>query len=792
MVQPYSTNETDAAKSERIGLSTLEDISKLILQSSGLDQTLRNIVRLVADRMQSEVCSIYLCEDDRLVLRSTLGLASDSIGRISLGFNEGLIGYTAETRNIVNVGEPQSHPRFHYIADSNEEIYHSFLGIPLQDRQRLIGVMAIQTIDPREFGPIEISTLTTIAFQLSAVVASARLLDQLDRELFRNNHSPSANVTVASTDSTSTDGLVVAERAEFTDSLLLKGELGFGGVAMGPAYLIDEDLGVSEIGDDEPFDSETAQDRLSEAIEKAKIETLCLEKRVAQRLGEEDAAIFHSHLMILQDRVLLEKLRADIQDGRSAASAIKHVIGDYTRAFRRLDDPYLQERAADMEDIGRRLLSNLSGQVRDTIQLPYEAIVVAKEMMPSDIALLDHARILGLVLEASDSNGHAVIIAKSLGIPTLVGVADATRRIRPGASLILDSASGALHIEPAKQIRSEYRRLKIDGLRHQEQLEQFKTRDAVTVDGTKVTLRANIGLLSDVSIAQQFGAEGVGLYRTELPYMARASFPDRETQYEIYRRVVEGFPGQSVTVRTLDIGGDKSLPYFDTPRELNPFLGWRSVRVSLSHRDMFRTQIEAVLMAATHGNVKLMFPMVTTLDEILACKTIVAEAKQNLIGQGWTIPEVPLGVMIEVPGAITMATHFAKEVDFFALGTNDLIQYLLAADRGNSSVSHYYDSLHPAVLSAIAQTVATAKRCGKSLCICGEMASDPASFALLVGLGLREFSVSSPSIFGLKALLSKLDIKTLQDVADQAIAESSGTSVRKLISEAFGQVPSKD
>ncbi|TWU57812.1 phosphoenolpyruvate--protein phosphotransferase [Rubripirellula reticaptiva] len=789
MVQPHSIRDTDTAKSERLGLSTLEDISKLILQSSGLDQTLRNIVRLVADRMQSEVCSIYLCENDRLVLRATLGLASDSTGRISLGFNEGLIGYTAETRSIVNVGEPQSHPRFHYIADSNEEIYHSFLGIPLQDRQRLIGVMAIQTIEPRQFGPIEISTLTTIAFQLSAVVASARLLDQLDHEPFRNNDSPSTDVAIVPV---GTDGQVVAERVEPTDSLLLKGELGFGGVAMGPAYLIDEDLGVSEIGDDEPFDLGTEQERLSEAIEKAKIETLCLEKRVAQRLSEEDAAIFHSHLMILQDRVLLEKLRADIHDGRSAASAIKHVIGDYVRAFRRLDDPYLQERAADMEDIGRRLLSNLSGQVRDIIQLPYEAIVVAKEMLPSDIALLDHARILGLVLEASDSNGHAVIIAKSLGIPTLVGVADATRRIRPGNNLILDSASGALHIEPAKQIRSEYRRLKIDGLRHQEELEQFKTRDAVTVNGTKVTLRANIGLLSDVSIAQQFGAEGVGLYRTELPYMARASFPDRKTQYEIYRRVVEGFPSQSVTVRTLDIGGDKSLPYFDTPRELNPFLGWRSVRVSLDHRDMFRTQIEAILMAATHGNVKLMFPMVTTLDEVLACKMVVAEAKQNLMNEGWTIPDVPLGVMIEVPGAIAMATHFAKEVDFFALGTNDLIQYLLAADRGNSSVSHYYDSLHPAVLAAIAQTVATAKRCGKNLCICGEMASDPASFALLVGLGLREFSVSSPSIFALKALLSKLDIKTLQNVAEQAMAESSGARVRKLISEAFGQVPAKD
>lgn len=768
MVQPQSFRETEDARSERIGLSTLEDISKLILQSSGLEQTLRNIVQLVADRMRTEVCSIYLIEDDHLVLRATIGLAAESVGRIRLGINEGLIGFTAETQSVVNVGEPQAHPRFHYIADSNEEIYHSFLGIPMNDRQRLIGVMAIQTIEPRQFSSIEISTLTTIAFQLTSVVASARLMDRLDRE----------------------PGIVAAPPVGDGDGetllrvSLLKGEVGFGGVAIGPAYLIDENLGVAEIGDDEPLDLVGELDRLTTALEYAKVETLCLEKRVAQRLGEEDAAIFHSHLTILQDRVLMDKMRSHVHDGRSASAAIKQVIADYVQTFRRMDDAYLQERAADMEDIGRRLLAGLRGRVRETIQLPYRAIVVAKQLLPSDIAMLDHARILGFVLETADSNGHAVIVAKSLGIPTLVGVGGATRHVQSGTPLILDSASGALHIDPADQIRREYKRLKADSDRAAEQLQQFKDRDATTIDGTKVCLRANVGLLSDVSIAQQYGADGVGLYRTELPYMSRASFPDRQTQYEIYRRVVEGFPGQTVTVRTLDIGGDKTLPYFDAPKELNPFLGWRSVRVSLDQRDTFRTQIEAVLMAATHGDVKLMFPMVTNLDEIVACKQIVAEARANLIGNGWAIPDVPLGVMIEVPAAITMADHFAAQVDFFALGTNDLIQYLLAADRGNAAVHHYYDSLHPAVLAAISQMVATARRRGKGLCICGEMASDPVCFPILVGLGLREFSVSSPSIFGLKASLSTYDITALETLANEALTKATSREIRELVQQA--------
>ncbi|QDT07888.1 Phosphoenolpyruvate-protein phosphotransferase [Rubripirellula lacrimiformis] len=765
MVQPQSFYDNDDAKHERIGLATLEDISKLILQSRGLEQTLLNIVRLVADRMETEACSIYLCEEDRLVLRATIGLSPESVGRISLGLSEGLIGYTAETRSVVNVGEPQSHPRFHYVVNSNEELYHSFLGIPLSDRQRLIGVMAIQTVEPREFSAIEISTLTTIGFQLSSIVHSAHLMDRLQRD----SATPSSSA--------------LASKTTDPTSAMLKGELGFGGVAMGPAYLIDEHLGVAEIGDYCPVSPDVELERFAEAVEKAKIETLCLEKRIAQKLGEDDAAIFHSHLMILQDRVLIDKIRLLIQDGRSATVAIKHVISEYVETFRQMEDPYLRDRATDMEDIGRRLVAGMCGQAREVIQLPYAAIVVAKQLLPSDIALLDHARILGLVLEASDSNGHAVIVAKSLGIPTLIGVAGATRRIEAGVELILDSASGSLHIQPADEIRREYQRLELDGRRQQAELQQYKDRAAVTLDGTKVKLLANIGLLSDVAIAQQYGAEGVGLYRTELPYMARSSFPDRQTQYQIYSSVVEGFPNQTVTIRTLDIGGDKMLPYFDAPKELNPFLGWRSVRVSLDQREMFLAQIEAVLMAATHGDVRLMFPMVTNMEEIIACKEVVAEAKQNLAAQGWEIPNVPLGVMVEVPAAIMMADHFADEVDFFALGTNDLIQYLLAADRGNPAVHHYYDSLHPAVLSAIAHMVSVTGRRGKGLCICGEMASDPECFAILVGMGLREFSVSSPSIFELKAMLGKLKIDQLCELAADVLKLSSGKQIRAQVAK---------
>jgi phosphotransferase system, enzyme I, PtsP len=753
MIQP-----TNPTTHERLGLSTLEDISKLILQSSDLDETLRNIVELVAARMRTEVCSIYLYENEYLNLRATIGLSPSSVG-LSLAVGEGLIGFTAETRAVVNVDEPQNHPRFKYVENSNEDKYHSFLGIPLYDRHQLIGVMAIQTIEPRQFDEIEISTLGTIAFQLSTVVASARLLERINLE----QSSPPTQREVTSS--------------------VIKGNVGFHGVASGPAILINETYGFAEVSSDDVVDIEQELEHLTEALEKSRIETLCLEKRVAERLSEDDAAIFHSHLMMLQDRALIDRMRACIQDGASAASSVRTVIADYVAVFQRMDDPYLRERAIDMEDIGRRLISNLLGDPREGFQLSQPGILIAGELMPSDVAMLDPLQILGLVLESGDSNSHAVIIAKSLGIPALIGVKDALRLVEPGTSLILDANSGCLHISPSPQVRREYQRLEADGARQREELEQFKNREAETADGIKVILRANIGLLSDIKIAHRYGAEGVGLYRTEFPYMAHADYPDRQTQYDIYRRAVKEFPGQSVTIRTLDIGGDKQLPYFEAPQEENPFLGWRSVRISLDQRDIFQTQIEAILMAATHGSVKLMFPMITTIEEILACKAVVADARAALSEEGWTIPDVPLGMMIEVPAVITLAESFAAEVDFFALGTNDLVQYMLAADRGNARISHHYDPLHPAMLRAIRQIVDVTQRLNKGLCICGEMASDPGCFAVLVGLGLREFSVSSPAIFDLKSLLSKLTADKLQELTQSVLAEVQGNRIHARVDQ---------
>ncbi|WP_160148210.1 phosphoenolpyruvate--protein phosphotransferase [Rubripirellula obstinata] len=755
---------------ERMGLSTLEDISHLILQSHGLTETLQNIVSLVANRMQSEVCSIYLCEENHLALSASVGLAAEAVGSTRLKIGEGLVGYTAKTCSVVNLDEPQLDERYQHVLGSAEEQYHSFLGIPLFDRQNLIGVMAIQTIQPRVFSEVETSTLSTIAFQLSSVVASTRLLEQLDFEA-----------------GLADDIEEVSEQETQTPIPLVKSKFGFGTVAIGPAILIDNAFGVSDVRDDVANNPAAELQKLESAFAAARVETLCLEKKIAQRLDEADAAIFHSHLMILQDNVLIGKIKALIENGASAISAAKQIITEYVRTFSQLRDPYLRGRAADVEDVGRRLLSQLCGDLSErSFHFPHPGIVVADELMASDIAIMDLDHVRGIVLGRGDKNGHAVIVAKSLGIPTLVGVPDVLTRVKNSTLLVLDAQTQTLHIDPSPELRQAYERLEAESDAKTFELQKFVTAPTVTKDGTKVTLRSNIGLRSDVDVAIRSGATGVGLYRTELPYMARSSFPDRQTQYEIYRHVVEGFAGESVTIRTLDIGGDKSLSYFKTPAEENPFLGWRSVRVSLEHRDMFRTQIEAILMAAVHGNARIMFPMITNLDEIVACKEVLAEAKANLAAEGFKVPEIPVGMMIETPASATMADRLAKEVDFFSLGTNDLVQYILATDRGNPRVGHYYQSLHPAVLHAIASLVDVTQRHDIGLSICGEMVSDPATFALLVGMGLREFSASSPAILPLKAMLAQQDISQLKRLASNALNCDSAAEVLAIAEEAIG------
>jgi phosphotransferase system enzyme I (PtsP) len=779
-----SKNKQDKKK---LGVTTLEDISTLILQSHNLDETLENIVALVAMRTETDVCSIYLLDDDKetLRLRSTRGLPRDTVGKVSMSIHEGLTGLAVEQRRVVAIKEPRNHPRYRYFKETREERFHSFLGIPLFDRQEPIGALVIQTRKKQQFTPEEISVLSTIAFQVASIIINARLLDsiRLQKEQTLDHKfsmEPSNHISPASGSGT----------AKQSARSFLQGTVAYPGVCSGPAHLMDAEFGLSFQPDTSNVAADVEMARLEKALEKTRIQTLYLEKRVAERLTPNDAAIFHTHLMILEDRSFQEKIRSLISAGQSAFHAVQKVAGDYIEAFEKMEDPYLRERAADLKDIGRRLLASLTGQHRPHPALTREGILVAGELLPSDMAALDHQKIRGVAIEASGKNSHAVIMAKSLGIPALVGIERLREAVCSGDSLIVDANSGFLYINPEPRIVEEYKRLEEDRNREQRRYAEFITRPALSKDGVAVTLRANIGLISDVGVALRNGAEGIGLYRTEFPYMIRDTFPGRDDQYLLYRKVVESFEGQPVTIRTLDIGGDKGLPYYRPPKEENPFMGWRSVRFSLDNRDIFCTQIEAILMAAQHGPVKLLFPMISGMEEIRACKAVVEEARENLSKAGLPhTANVPLGVMIEVPAAVQLAPKIAAEIDFFALGTNDLIQYMLASDRNNPLVSKYYEPLHPSVLQVIKQVSAAALTRQKGLCICGEMATDPLNFFVLFGMGIREFSMAAPFLPRVKAFLSTVSADRAAAATEEVLEMTDSLAIRDYLKNIIDENP---
>ncbi len=777
MISKNSEKNNDVS----LGLSTLQDISAIILQSHDLTETITNIVDLVAQRAQSDVCSLYLLEDDQktLTLRATKGLDKAAIGKVSLQIGEGLTGKTAENRRVMAVQEPQNHPHYRYFSETGEEQFHTFVGIPLFDRNQSIGVLVIQTRQPHVFSEEELATLTTIAFQVTSIVVNARLLDAIHK--YQLPHPKEADTDLSR-----------EERPVIRPGGILIGQTAYPGVVSGPANVIDQQFGFADVIDECQIDAASERKNLDEALRKTRIQTLYLEKRVAEQLTQEDAAIFHTHLMILEDRGFIEKLYKLIDAQHSAPYALKKVIGNYLEAFSQMEDPYLRERAADMEDIGKRLLANLMGKETEGLHLNHEGILVAKRLLPSDMAVLDHNLIKGMIIESHESNSHSVIMAKALGIPALIGVKGAVSSIEPDTPLILDANTGHVYQNPSQAIIDEYNRLEHDRQLEREKLSELRSVEAMTRDKRRIFLRANIGLVSDVGVAKLHGAEGVGLYRTEFPYMARSGFPNRNDQYLLYKKVVEEFAGQLVTIRTLDIGGDKSLPYFSPPKEDNPFMGWRSVRVSLDNREIFQTQIEAILMAATHGQVRLLFPMISNIDEIAACKDIVAAAREQLTKEG--IPfsyDVPIGAMIEVPAAVRLAPHLAKEVDFFALGTNDLIQYLLAADRSNPRVENYYDPLHPAVLLSIEELARTARDNDIKLCVCGEMATDPVCLVALIGLGIHEFSLSAPYIPQLKKFLGWVDSAEVEILAETFLKKAHSKDIRTIIEDYIAELYKK-
>jgi phosphotransferase system, enzyme I, PtsP len=759
---------------ENLGLRTLEDISALILHSHDLQETLDNIVNLVAKRMFSDVCSIYLLEEDGETLRlhATRGLSRLSVG-ITMKITEGLTGLVIESRGVVETDNAPLHPRYKYFRKTKEEKVLSFLGVPFFERKNPLGVIVIQNREARTFTPAEISAVSTIAWQISSIVSNAKLLDSI-RTKEEERAFYAAEVERLKKGSARQGA---AKRATSSQAVLT-------GIGIAPGFASGK-VSILNRGVREQPVLERARPRAEEhkrlllALEKARIQTIYLEKRVGEMLSEADAAIFHSHLMILEDRGFITKMTTLIDDGLGAERAVAEVVGHYVAAFSKMEDPYLRERSADMEDIGRRLVDALNGNHKAQEKLRDNRIIIARELLPSDLATMDPGKVIGIATEKGNLNAHAAIMARALGIPAVFGVEGLLKQVGVRSEVIVDGTSGCVYLNPDQSVKLEYQRLQGEYDLKQRAWEGIRELPAVTPDGCRVTLLANIGLISDVRVAHLHGAEGVGLYRTEFPFMTRTAFPDRYEQAAVYRKVLEGFPGLPVTIRTLDIGGDKGLSYFPHPKEDNPFLGWRSIRVSLEREDIFREQLAGVLLASPYGKCNLMFPLISGVDEVRAIRRILDEVKEELTREGKPFDaEIGLGIMVELPAAVLVAEMLAKEVDYFSIGTNDLIQYTLACDRNNQRIKKWYDPYHPAVLHSIKKVADAAAAAGKGATLCGEMAGEPINAVLLMGIGIRSFSLSAPCLPRIKEAIRHITLERARRIAERVLAMESALAIR--------------
>jgi phosphotransferase system enzyme I (PtsI) len=531
-------------------------------------------------------------------------------------------------------------------------------------------------------------------------------------------------------------------------------------------------------------DEESEIDKFESALEKSRSELHRLIEQTRERLGDEKAEIFEAHLLVLDDPAFIDQVKEKITSERvNAEFALQETTIHLVEMFENLKSPYLRERAADMRDVGKRVLSHLLQQkMVDLADLSEEVVLIADDLSPSDTALLDKTYVKGFVTNKGGRTTHSAIMARSLEIPAVVGTKNALEQVNDGDLVIVDGIDGEVIVNPESSLVEHYQAKRIRYEKQKEEWNKLRDLPTATLDGHQVELAANIGSPNDVADVLANGSEAVGLYRTEFLFMGRGTWPSEDEQFEAYKSVLERMNGKPVVVRTLDIGGDKELSYLDVPKEANPFLGFRAIRLCLEKQDLFRTQLRALLRASVYGNLRIMFPMIATLEELMSVKAIYREEKRKLVSKGVAVSDnIQLGIMIEIPSAAILADAFAKEVDFFSIGTNDLIQYTMAADRMNEKVSYLYQPLNPAILRLIKHVIEAAHREGRWVGMCGEMAGDPRAIPLLLGMGLDEFSMSATSILPSRSLIGRLLHHDMRKLAAQALEMRSAEEVAHLV-----------
>jgi phosphotransferase system enzyme I (PtsP) len=720
-------------------LNTLRKIVQEVNSAKDLKAALGIIVLRVKEAMGSQVCSVYLLdpETNRFVLMATEGLNKRSIGKVSMAPNEGLVGLVGTREEPLNLENAAGHPRYRYFAETGEERYASFLGAPIIHHRRVVGVLVIQQKERRQFDEGEEAFLVTMSAQLAGVIAHAEATGSISG-LGRQGKG--------------------IQEAKFV------GVPGSPGAAVGTAVVMLPPADLDVVPDKAIRDINAELGLFKTAIEGVRADMRALSAKLATQLRPEERALFDVYLMMLDDASLGSEVTTVIKTGQWAQGALRQVVTDHVNRFELMDDAYLRERASDVKDLGRRLLAYLQQERQQTLVYPDNTILISEELTPAMLGEVPEGKLTGLVSVLGSGNSHVAILARAMGIPTVMGVVDLPYSKVDGIQMIVDGYHGEVYTNPSAVLCKQFAEVVEEEKQLSLGLDALRDLPCVTLDGHRMPLWVNTGLLADVARAQKRGAEGVGLYRTEVPFMINQRFPSEKEQLAIYREQLSAFHPQPVTMRSLDIGGDKSLSYFPI-KEDNPFLGWRGIRVTLDHPEIFLVQARAMLKASEGlNNLRILLPMISGTHELEEALHLLHRAWGEVRDEGTDVPMPPVGVMIEIPAAVYQTKELARQVDFLSVGSNDLTQYLLAVDRNNPRVADLYDYLHPAVLQALQNVVRDAHAEGKPVSICGEMAGDPAAAVLLMAMGFDSLSMNATNLPKVKWMLRQINLTKAQEL----------------------------
>ena len=711
-------------------LEVLRRLIQDVNAADSLEDALGLIVAQVRAAMHTDVCTIYLHDKatQKLVFRATEGLNSEKVGQFGLGFDEGLVGWVATREEPLNLDDASAHPQFRLVEGLGEEPFNAFLGAPIVHQRDVLGVLVVQQGDHRRFSEDEEAFLITVSAQLAGLIAHAELAGVIR------------------------ESATVPEDAE--GGARLSGVAACSGIGIGIAAWVSPHADLQTVPSRDSSDRRAELKAFREALASVRSDIQQVAENLEEELGPEDRALFGVYLSILDDSALGGEVAALIKAGEWAQGALSQVMLRHIRHFERMEHSYLRERAVDVRDLGTRVLGYLQDANRQEVDYPDATVLVAEELTASALGEIPREKLVGIVSMRGSANSHTAILARAMGIPAVVGVEELPLKQLPDRQLVVDGYNGRVYVNPHPDLLSRFEGLLAEDEALFEELAPLAEQSAATSDGHAVPLWVNTGVAADVQRAREFGAEGVGLYRTEVSFLLRDRFPSEEEQRQLYREQLEALYPSPVTMRTLDIGGDKALPYFPI-EESNPFLGWRGIRVTLDHPEIFLTQIRAMLKANERlDNLRILLPMVTAIDELRSARELILRCHSEVMSEGFSAALPPIGVMIEVPAAVYLAGPLAEEADFLSVGSNDLTQYLLAVDRGNARVADLYQALHPAVLAALRDIIDAAHHHNKSVSICGELAGDPRAAPLLVAMGFDQLSMNAGSLSVIKRVLS--------------------------------------